>query len=120
MSQEITQIGGRIKILRVIARLNVGGPAIHMVLLTAGLDRKRFDSPLRLSREPETARRLVSDTERLYLELSGNPVVQHREPVTELRRRRVYGIIAAVVSHLLATVHGPGPCCRRTHGERTF
>lgn len=35
-----------VKILRVIARLNVGGPSIHTVLLTAGLDRDRFESLL--------------------------------------------------------------------------
>jgi glycosyltransferase involved in cell wall biosynthesis len=51
MSQEITQMGGRIKILRVIARLNIGGPAIHVVLLTAGLDQKRFESLLVSGRE---------------------------------------------------------------------
>jgi glycosyltransferase involved in cell wall biosynthesis len=51
MSQEITQTGGRIKILRVIARLNIGGPAIHVVLLTAGLDQKRFESLLVSGRE---------------------------------------------------------------------
>ncbi|HSE03288.1 MAG TPA: sugar transferase [Methylomirabilota bacterium] len=36
----------RIKVLRVIARMNVGGPAIHVVNLTAGLDPARFDSIL--------------------------------------------------------------------------
>jgi lipopolysaccharide/colanic/teichoic acid biosynthesis glycosyltransferase/glycosyltransferase involved in cell wall biosynthesis len=36
----------RIKILRVIARMNVGGPAIHVVNLTAGLDPTRFSSIL--------------------------------------------------------------------------
>lgn len=36
----------KIKILRIIARLNVGGPAIHTVLLTAGLGRDRFESLL--------------------------------------------------------------------------
>ena len=36
----------RTKILRVIARLNIGGPAIHTVLLTAGLDRDQFESLL--------------------------------------------------------------------------
>jgi glycosyltransferase involved in cell wall biosynthesis len=36
----------KIKILRVIARLNIGGPAIHVVLLTAGLDRRHFESVL--------------------------------------------------------------------------
>ncbi len=36
----------RIKVLRVIARMNVGGPAIHVVNLTAGLDASRFESML--------------------------------------------------------------------------
>jgi len=31
-----------IRIIRVIARLNIGGPAQHAILLTAGLDRTRF------------------------------------------------------------------------------
>ena len=37
---------GKVKILRVIARMNVGGPAIHVVNLTAGLDPARFHSIL--------------------------------------------------------------------------
>ena len=37
---------GKAKILRIITRLNVGGPAIHTVLLTAGLNRNRFESLL--------------------------------------------------------------------------
>jgi GT2 family glycosyltransferase/glycogen synthase len=37
---------GRIKVLRMIARLNIGGPAIHVHLLTQGLDRTRFESQL--------------------------------------------------------------------------
>jgi glycosyltransferase involved in cell wall biosynthesis len=36
----------RIKVIRVIARLNIGGPAIHTILLTAGLDPTRFESTL--------------------------------------------------------------------------
>jgi hypothetical protein len=36
----------KIKILRVIARLNIGGPAIHVVLLSAGMDRVWFESLL--------------------------------------------------------------------------
>lgn len=36
----------RAVIVRVIARLNVGGPAIHVVNLTAGLDPRRFESVL--------------------------------------------------------------------------
>jgi len=36
----------KIKILRIIARLNIGGPAIHVILLTEGLDKARFNSLL--------------------------------------------------------------------------
>lgn len=41
-----TPLGRPIRVARVIARLNVGGPAQHVVLLTAGLDRMRFLSTL--------------------------------------------------------------------------
>ncbi len=34
------------KVLRIIARLNIGGPAIHVLLLTKGLDKERFVSHL--------------------------------------------------------------------------
>jgi glycosyltransferase involved in cell wall biosynthesis len=36
----------RIKIVRIIARLNIGGPAIHTILLTAGLNNEEFGSIL--------------------------------------------------------------------------
>lgn len=34
------------KIIRIIGRLNIGGPAVHVILLTGGLDRSKFDSLL--------------------------------------------------------------------------
>jgi glycosyltransferase involved in cell wall biosynthesis len=37
---------GRIKIVRVIARLNIGGPAVHVTNLCAGLDPAAFESIL--------------------------------------------------------------------------
>jgi GT2 family glycosyltransferase/glycosyltransferase involved in cell wall biosynthesis len=48
-SKKITQAKGKkekIKILRLIARLNIGGPAIHVYLLTKGLNTERFESTL--------------------------------------------------------------------------
>ena len=36
----------KLKVLRIIARLNIGGPAIHTILLTEGLDKSRFESVL--------------------------------------------------------------------------
>ena len=43
----------RIKILRIIGRLNVGGPAIHVVNLTAGLDPHHYQSLLVAGSENE-------------------------------------------------------------------
>jgi glycosyltransferase involved in cell wall biosynthesis len=37
---------GRVKVLRVIARLNVGGPALHVAYLTAGLADRGYDTTL--------------------------------------------------------------------------
>jgi len=36
----------RVKILRVIARLNMGGPALHVAYLTAGLEKRGYDTTL--------------------------------------------------------------------------
>lgn len=36
----------KLRVLRIIARLNVGGPAIHTILLTAALNNERFESVL--------------------------------------------------------------------------
>lgn len=36
----------RVKVLRIITRLNIGGPAIHAVLLTSGFNDERFESQL--------------------------------------------------------------------------
>ena len=43
----------KVKILRIIGRLNVGGPAIHVVNLTAGLDSSRYRSLLVAGSENE-------------------------------------------------------------------
>ncbi len=37
---------GKIKILRIISRLNIGGPAIHTVLLTSQLNSEKFQTLL--------------------------------------------------------------------------
>ncbi|NQT06429.1 MAG: glycosyltransferase family 4 protein [Candidatus Omnitrophica bacterium] len=43
---DMTTNRGRVKVLRIIARLNVGGPATHVILLTSGLNKERFLSYL--------------------------------------------------------------------------
>jgi glycosyltransferase involved in cell wall biosynthesis len=44
--QAIVKSDSKVKILRIIARLNIGGPAIHVVELATGLDTRRFQSLL--------------------------------------------------------------------------
>ena len=44
-------MSNRIRVLRVIARLNIGGPAIHATLLTERLDPARYESRLVSGRE---------------------------------------------------------------------
>jgi glycosyltransferase involved in cell wall biosynthesis len=59
------------RVLRVIARLNVGGPAIHATLLTAGLDPERYESLLVHGRE--------AGDEGNYLDLTGQTVTARHE-----------------------------------------
>lgn len=44
---------GRIRVVRIIDRLNVGGPAKHVTWLTAGLDPERFETTLVTGAVPE-------------------------------------------------------------------
>ncbi len=60
---------GRIRVLRVIARLNVGGPALHTTLLTERLEPARYDSWLATGTEgPE----------------EGNYLALHRAPAARV------------------------------------
>lgn len=60
------RVGERVRVLRLIARLNIGGPAIHATLLTERLDRSRYESRL--------VSGLESRTEGSYLALHGREV----------------------------------------------
>jgi glycosyltransferase involved in cell wall biosynthesis len=53
MKRSPTLSKGKIKVLRIIGRLNVGGPAIHVVNLTAGLDPYRYQTLLVAGSENE-------------------------------------------------------------------
>jgi len=45
------QCENKVRVLRIIGRLNVGGPSIHVVNLSAGLDPNRFEQLLVIGRE---------------------------------------------------------------------
>ena len=57
-----------IRVLRIIARLNVGGPAIHATLLTERLDPARYESMLVAGTEDAS--------EGSYLDLHGRSIPQ--------------------------------------------
>lgn len=41
---------GKVRVTRIVARLNIGGPAVHVVHLMSGLDPERFDNQLIVGR----------------------------------------------------------------------
>lgn len=43
----------KIRVVRVFSRLNIGGPSVHVILCTAGLDPARFETTLVVGREGE-------------------------------------------------------------------
>ncbi len=73
---------GKIKILRVIGRLNIGGPAIHVVNLNAGLDPARFESLLVSGIENASEGSMLH-----YAQSRGVIPIVVREIVTEARLR---------------------------------
>jgi glycosyltransferase involved in cell wall biosynthesis len=117
----------RVRILRVIARTNVGGPALQVAALTTGLDPDRFETKLLVGR--------IGDAEADYLPLRADDVAPLRVPglgrdphafgdaralatlVREMRAFRphivhthtakagVLGRVAARIARVPATVH---------------
>src|SRR5215218_6972409 len=55
----------RYRVVRLITRMNIGGPAIHTILLTAGLDRSRFASLLVTGAESPTEGNMLPLAERV-------------------------------------------------------
>jgi glycosyltransferase involved in cell wall biosynthesis len=47
----MTDESGRVRVLRLFSRLNVGGPSIHVLLLTSGLESRGYSTRLLVGRE---------------------------------------------------------------------
>ncbi len=96
----------RIRVLRVVARLNVGGPALHTVLLTERLDPARYDS------------RLVAGTpapdEGDYLELQGRSL-EGRIALPSMGRELRGGRDLVTLASLVRIVRGFRPHVVHTH-----
>ncbi|MFN8523821.1 MAG: glycosyltransferase family 4 protein [Chloroflexota bacterium] len=95
----------QLRILRAITRLNIGGPAIHAILLTAGLTNERFSSVLVTGLEGPhegTMRQFAEDhgVKPLVLPDLGREV----SPLNDLRATfRMYRLIRASRPHVVHT-----------------
>ncbi len=69
----LAHINQRIRVLRVIARLNIGGPAIHATLLTERLDPTRYDSQLVSGKEDPQEGNYLTLSDRSLSKLSVIP-----------------------------------------------
>jgi len=83
----------RVKVLRIIARLNIGGPAIHTILLTAGLNNERFESLLVTGVEGKR--------EGNMLDLATAKGVESIV-IRELRRNPIPGMVSSLYSSFIA------------------
>jgi glycosyltransferase involved in cell wall biosynthesis len=96
----------RIRVLRVIARLNVGGPALHATLLTERLDPSRYDSRLVTGVE--------APSEGNYLSLHGRPT--ERVSVLPALGRSIRGASdLAALGALTRLMRSLGPHVVHTH-----
>jgi glycosyltransferase involved in cell wall biosynthesis len=81
-------VSERIRVVRVIARLNVGGPAIHATLLTERLDPARFESLLVTgTEEPGEGNYLAlrgAGLERLHVIAALGREIRYRQDLTTL------------------------------------
>jgi glycosyltransferase involved in cell wall biosynthesis len=99
-------VNGRIRVVRVIARMNVGGPAVHVALLTERLDPTRYSSWLVTGRE--------GPGEGNYLDLH-HRTVPGLTVVPDLERRiRGYRDVRALVG-LLKIIRRHRPHIVHTH-----
>lgn len=95
----------RLRVLRAITRLNVGGPSIHAILLTRQLDPARFDSLLVTGVESPTegTMRYLADEQGvrpLVIDDLGREV----SPLNDLRTLlRLYRLIRRVRPHIVHT-----------------
>ncbi|HEU4395049.1 MAG TPA: glycosyltransferase, partial [Planctomycetota bacterium] len=95
-----------VRVLRAIARLNVGGPAMHVALLTEGLDRRGFETTLAAGRcEPGESDMADFARARGVNPVSVRALGRSVDPVSDLRS----------FADLLALVRRVRPAVVHTH-----
>ena len=95
----------RIRVLRVIARLNMGGPAIHVANLAAGLEGRGYHTTLVAGSLARGEDSMAFLAERLEIPVIGVPELQREVSLLDDARavRRVASIIRKVRPHILHT-----------------
>jgi glycosyltransferase involved in cell wall biosynthesis len=95
----------RIRILRVIARLNMGGPAIHVASLAAGLEDRGYSTTLVAGSLARGEDSMAFLAERLGTPVVAVPELQREVSLVDDARavRRVASIIRDVRPHILHT-----------------
>lgn len=58
-----------VRVLRLFSRLNIGGPSVHVILLTAGLREKGYDTRLIIGREASSEGNLLEMARRMEIEV---------------------------------------------------
>src|SRR5215213_6914560 len=117
-----------IRVMRVISRMNIGGPATHVVLLNAGLDRRGYDcllvtgsedagegslrdlavsSNLRLAMIPELGREIAPWSDLVKLVKLSRLTVRERPHVVPTHTAKAGGVgrIAARVARVPVVLH---------------
>ena len=75
-----------VKVLRVIARLNMGGPALHVAYLTAGLDERGYDTTLVAGTLARGEDSMAFVADQLQLEVERIPELQRElSPLRDMR-----------------------------------
>ena len=93
----------RIRVMRVIARLNMGGPALHVSYLTRGLEPRGYDTTLLAGELAHGEDSMGYIADKLGVEIVGVPLL-HREisPLRDaLSIRRLVGEIRRIRPHIL-------------------
>ena len=98
--------GRRIKILRIISRLNIGGPSIHVHILTSELDRNKFESILLTGQISP----FEGDMSYLFNSMDEKPVI-----IPDLQREISFGSDVRAFSRIFKVILNEKPDIVHTH-----
>ena len=89
------------KVVRIIARLNVGGPALHVIILSSGLNKDRFNTTLIYGSEGENEGSMAQEAEKrginlIFLPELGRELHPIRDIITLIKLFQIFIFISPV------------------------